>query len=168
VARDANMKRGKEKIEAKNQAAYDDIDGDLDDDVHQYIGAIMVEKEPFEVGFYVVRRIMDHPDILLPPNNQPPGGEYLRAWVFDVYGRLHMEPSFLRKGELYLEGELARIIGETNLTVSQSFQSPENPFPESDISQLGWLLRGESNIRSSKQLWRLATHPGIRIHSIRR
>jgi hypothetical protein len=142
VARDPNMKRGKEKIEAATGAPFEGVNGDLDDKVHQYIGALLVETEPFEGGFYIVRRIMEHPDILLPIDFQPPGGEYLRVWVFDVYGRLHIKPRFLDGGELFLEGELARITGKTNLTVSQSFQSPENPFPESDVSQLGWVIRG--------------------------
>ncbi len=142
VARDANMKRGKEKIEAATGLPYHDINGDLDDRIHQYIGALLVETEPFEGGFYIVRRIMKHPDILLPLSLQPPGGEYLKVWVFDVYGRLRLKPDILDGWELFVEGELARITGTTNLTVSQSFQSPEHPFPESDVSQLGWVLRG--------------------------
>lgn len=113
-----------------------------DDKAHQYIGAIRVETEPFEGGFYIVRRYTEHFDALLPANFRPPE-EFLRVWVFDVYGKLHLKPKFLDGGELFLEGELASIVGETNFTVSKQKQVPKvDPFPVSDITQLGWVVRG--------------------------
>ncbi len=144
VARDSNSKRGIDKLEALK--AITDISSnsgktDMGDDVHQYLGIIKIEAEPFEGGFYIARRIMEHPDIMVPPTYRP-NKEFLRAWIFDFYGKVQIKPDLLNGGEIFLEGELSRIVGETNLTVSKTEQQPlTDPFPVSDISQLGWVLK---------------------------
>jgi len=143
VARDNSVKNEEDKEDLRNASDRIDLSNESlrDDLVHQYVGAIRVETEPFEGGFYIVRRYQDHFDALVPANNRP-SEEFLRVWVFDVYGKLKLKPSFLDGGEVFLEGELARIVGETNLTVSRILQQPGDPFPVSDISQLGWVVRG--------------------------
>lgn len=112
-----------------------------DDEAQQWVGAVRVETELFEGGFYTAYRDLVHQDVLLPAASRPPE-EFLRAWVFDVHGKLTLTPGFLGGRTLFAEAELAAITGETNLTVSRIAQSPRDPFPESDVEQLGLIARG--------------------------
>lgn len=143
VARDANSKRGKERLEARYLRSFDDTFGDLNDQVEQFVGAIRVETAPFEGGFYIARREMTRPNngLIVPPQFIPVD-QFLNAWAFDLYGKLTLKPSFVGDGEIFIQGEGSRITGETNITISQIFQDPiANPFPVSDISQWGGVLR---------------------------
>ena len=147
VARDNLVKTKLDKQDLENAVTpqgnrIDLFDENLrDDEAHQYVGAIRVETEPFEGGLYIVRRHMEHFDALLPAKNRP-DEEYLNVWVLDVYGKLHLKPGWLDGGEIFIEGELTRIFGKTNLTVSRILAGPDDQFPESTVSQLGWVVRG--------------------------
>ncbi len=112
-----------------------------DDDAHQWIGAVRVDTQPFEGGFYAARRELERQDVLVPPGSRP-RDEFLRVWAFDAYAKLDARPAFLGGGSLYAESELAFVTGETNLTVSRVLQSPNTPFPASDVEQLGVIARG--------------------------
>jgi len=141
VFRDSQIKRAGDKKALRNASDKIVLYGDpVDDEANQYVGAIRVETGVFEGGFYIVRRDTEHFDVLVPASNRPPR-EFLKAWVFDVYGKLNLKPSFFKDGEIFLEGEVARITGETNFTVSRILQQPGNPFPVSNVSQLGWVVR---------------------------
>ena len=145
VVRDRLSKRAEDKVDLTRASTPESeivLRAEAEnDEVQQGIVGLRLDTETFEGGLYAVRREMEHLDALVAPANRP-DEEFLRAWVLDVYGKLVLHPGFLDGGELFLEAEAAYIQGETNLTVSRVLQTPTDPFPESDVEQLGWIARG--------------------------
>ncbi len=151
VARDSTMKLAPDKWVLPNASTGANkiklYEIPENDSAHQYVGAIRIDTTdygntaPFKGGFYAANRHMEHQDVLLPANNKPPE-EFLRVWVFDVYGELTVKPKSFNGWELYFAGELAAVTGETNFLVSRIVSEPGNPFPVSEVTQLGWILRG--------------------------
>ncbi len=99
----------------------DDI-GLPEDDAVQFIGAVKFgEGKKTNGGFYVVRRDQEATD-----------GRTFGIWAFDATAQTKIK--LQRKIQLTLEGEVAVIVGETDLTGSREI-------PIQDITQLGAAAR---------------------------
>jgi len=151
VARDSTIKLAPDKSVLPRASTSENViklyETPENDTAYQFVGAIQVDTTdyentaPFKGGFYAAWRHMEHQDVLLPADNKPPE-EYLEVWVFDLYGNLTLNPRSWNGWELYFEGEIAGVTGETNFLVSKIVADPGNPFPVSTVTQLGWILKG--------------------------
>jgi len=115
-----------------------------EDEVQNIINALLFERDWLTLGFYAVYRDHEHTDQLIHDPSFRPNPEFLRVWAFDWYGNLSLTP--WEDWEFFLMGELALVTGKTNLAVSQAEQTVDDPFPESDVLQLGWTLRGGARL----------------------
>jgi len=116
----------------------------VEDEVQNFINALLFDRDWLTLGFYAVYRDHEHFDQLIHDPRFRPDPEFLRVWAFDGYGSLTLTP--WDDWEFFLSGELAFVTGKTNLSVSQVEQTVDDPFPESDVLQLGWILRGGARL----------------------
>lgn len=125
-----------------------------DDDVNMFVGALLYETEPITCGLYAVYRNLEHhpsaEDRARVPAENRPEDETLEAAILDVFGRVNFEVS--DDLTFFAEGEFAYVTGETNLTTSIIYSDPDlDLFPESDVEQLGWIVKAGARYAPYRQ-----------------